>query len=153
MITAAALRPFKMGRDMVSMLARGTQHNIDKLLTRIETRADHEIERQQHVGDPDPDIHRAHPVDAESRRVEREKIKELVAQLAKIISSRSKAFRSGPRQDRAQRKLRQVLQPTQLPRHLHISAGIDRDLERGKMRVGAPAVAGTKIELPVDRPI
>ena len=46
-----------------------------------------------------------------------------------------------------------MLQPPKLPRHLDVGAGVHRDWKLGKMRIRAPAVAGTKIKPPIDRSV
>ena len=83
-----------------------------------------EIRRDRPVGGANRNFHRRAPVDSETRRIGRDEIQHLVAELADVTFRSGEARRPAARQNVSPRQLRQMLHPRQFPRHLDVHSGL-----------------------------
>ena len=108
-----------------------------------------DVPGEQQVGSSDRHVHRHGPLDTEARRVRGDEVEYLILELAReLLGLRAISIRAG--EGRREGQLRQVLEASQFPWHLHVRA---TDIPVSDVAIPGglrPAEAGPEVELPVD---
>ena len=153
MIAAPAFRPFEMAENVAAMVVEAVDQKTAKGFVGPPAGVSCDVERYDPIGGANADIHRAGPVGAEARRVGAIEIDDLVAQFLNIPLRRAPSIAPRCREHGGDGQLREMLHPRELPRKLDVGAGWKSDALFVEAVLGAPAVAGAKIEVPINGPV
>ena len=150
MIAAPAFRPLEMAENVAAMVVEAVDQKTAEGFVGPPAGISCNVERYDPIGGANADIHRAGPVGAEARRVGAIEIDDLVAQFLNIVRRRAPSIAPRCREHGGDSQLREMLHPRELPRELDVGAGRKPDALLVEAVLGAPAVAGAKIEVPIN---